>query len=190
MAIANESPAIRLETTVAGEVQRHWGWILAIGIACVILGLIGLGMTFAVTLASVLMYGILLLIGAGAQFVSAAKGKGWKGVIFHALIALLYLVAGIAVIVNPIGASVILTLMLAVAFIVIGFVRIIMAFQLKGFRNWFWTLLGGVVSIILGAIIVANWPVSGLWIIGLFVSIELMINGWSYIFIALAAKKA
>jgi len=186
----SQGPPIKLETTVAGEVQRHWGWILAIGIIFVVLGLIGLGMTFAVTMASVLMYGILMLLGAGAQFVNAAKGRGWKGVIFHVLIALLYLVAGVAVIINPVGASIILTLLLAGALIVVGFVRIVMGFQLRGFRNWFWPIVGGVVSIILGGIIFANWPISGLWVIGLFVSVELIVNGWSYIFIALAGKKS
>jgi uncharacterized membrane protein HdeD (DUF308 family) len=144
MAIEKEAPPVILETTMAGEVQRHWGWVLAIGIIFVVLGFFGLGMTFAVTMASMLMYGILMLLGAGAQFVQAAKGRGWKGIIFHVLIALLYLVAGIAVIVNPVGASMVLTLLLAAALIVVGFVRIVMAFQLRGFRNWFWPLAGGV----------------------------------------------
>jgi uncharacterized membrane protein HdeD (DUF308 family) len=175
---------------VFGEVSRNWGWLLALGIIFVILGFIGLGMTFAVTLASVLMYGILLLVGAGVQFVDAAKCKGWKGIVWHVLIALLYLFAGIVVIVDPLLASVILTLMLAGALIIVGLARSIMAFQMRGAGNWFWPLLGGVVSIILGAIIMANWPVSGLWIIGLFVSVELIVNGWSYIFVALAAKRA
>jgi uncharacterized membrane protein HdeD (DUF308 family) len=175
---------------VFGDVRRNWGWLLALGIVFVILGFIGLGMTFAVTMASVLMYGVLLLIGAGVQFVDAAKCKGWKGIIWHVLIALLYVVAGIAVIQNPLAASAILTLMLAGALIVVGLARGIMAFQMRGVRNWIWPLLGGLVSIILGGIIMANWPVSGLWIIGLFVSIELMVNGWSYIFVALSAKSA
>jgi uncharacterized membrane protein HdeD (DUF308 family) len=175
---------------VFGDVRANWGWLLALGIVFVILGFIGLGMTFAVTMASVLMYGVLLLIGAGAQFVDAAKCKGWKGIIWHVLIALLYAVAGIAVIADPLAASAILTLMLAGALIVVGLARAIMAFQMRAVRNWIWPLLGGMVTIILGGIIMANWPVSGLWIIGLFVSIELMVNGWSYIFVALSAKSA
>lgn len=175
---------------VFGEVGRNWGWFLALGIIFVILGFIGLGMTFALTLASVLMYGILLLVGAGVQFVDAAKRNGWKGIVWHVLIALLYLVAGIAVILDPLLASVILTLMLAGALIIVGLARSVMAFQMRGVRNWLWPLLGGVISIILGSAIMANWPVSGLWIIGLFVSVELIVNGWSYIFVALAAKNA
>jgi uncharacterized membrane protein HdeD (DUF308 family) len=61
---------------------------------------------------------------------------------------------------------------------------------MRSVGNWFWPLMGGVVSIILGAVILAHWPVSGLWIIGLFVSVELIVNGWSYIFVSLASKRA
>lgn len=190
MSTEAERTGFRPAQEVFGDVRANWGWLLALGIVFVILGCIGLGMTFAVTMASVLMYGVLLLIGAGAQFVDAAKCKGWKGIIWHVLIALLYVVAGIAVIQNPLAASAILTLMLAGALIIVGLARAIMAFQMRAARNWIWPLLGGLVSIILGGIIMANWPVSGLWIIGLFVSIELMVNGWSYIFVAMSAKSA
>ena len=188
--MTTEKASGNAQDAVFGEVRRNWGWILGLGIVFVILGVIGLGMTFAVTMASVLMFGVLLLVGAGAQFVDAAKCKGWKGIIFHILIAFLYLVAGIGAIFDPLGASAMLTLMLAGALIFIGLARGIMAFQMRAVRNWFWPLLGGVVSIILGAVILAHWPVSGLWIIGLFVSVELIVNGWSYIFVSLAAKRA
>ncbi|AFM24908.1 HdeD family acid-resistance protein [Desulfomonile tiedjei] len=175
---------------VFGEVGRNWIWLLALGILFVILGFIGLGMTFAVTLASVLFFGVLLLIGSGAQFVEAVKCKGWKSLLLHVLIAFLYLIAGIGAIVAPLGASVMLTLMIAGALIFIGLSRAIMAFQMRKFGSWLWLLLGGIISVVLGGLILANWPVSGLWIIGLFVSIELIVNGWSYIFVALAARNA
>jgi uncharacterized membrane protein HdeD (DUF308 family) len=190
MPTQNDKIAVPPHSAVFGEVRRNWGWLLALGILFVILGFIGLGMTFAVTMASVLMFGILLLIGAGVQLVDAAKCKGWKGIILHVLIALLYFVAGISAIRDPLDASAMLTLLLAGALIIVGLARGIMAFQLRGFRNWFWPLLGGVVSIILGTVILAHWPVSGLWIIGLFVSVELIVNGWTYIFVALTARSA
>jgi uncharacterized membrane protein HdeD (DUF308 family) len=65
-----------------------------------------------------------------------------------------------------------------------------MAFHFKGFKNWFWPLLSGIISIILGLIIINQWPVSGLWVIGLFVAVELITNGWSAVMIALAAREA
>ncbi|HMK35777.1 MAG TPA: DUF308 domain-containing protein [Desulfomonilaceae bacterium] len=178
------------QDAIFGEARSNWAWLFGLGIIFVILGFIGLGMTFAVTMASVLMFGVLLLVGAGAQFVDAAKCKGWKSMILHILIAFLYLIAGIGAIVDPLGASAILTLLLAGALILIGLARIIIGFQMRAVGNWFWPLFGGIVSVILGAIILAHWPVSGLWIIGLFVSVELIVNGWSYIFISLAAKRA
>ncbi|MEJ2716813.1 MAG: DUF308 domain-containing protein [Deltaproteobacteria bacterium] len=175
---------------VFGDAKKNWGWILALGIISLILGIIGLGMTVMLTLAGVLLFGILLLIGSGFQFFDAFKCKGWKMVLWHIIIAVLYLIAGIAMIINPLRASLILTLVFAGVLIVVGIARLIMAFQLKGLGNWGWTLFGGIVSIILGGIIFAQWPISGLWVIGLFVAIELIVNGWSYIFVALAAKNA
>jgi uncharacterized membrane protein HdeD (DUF308 family) len=175
---------------VFGEVRRNWIWLLGLGILFIILGFIGLGMTFAVTVVSVLFFGVLLLIGAGAQFVEAVKCKGWKSLLFHVLIAFLYLIAGIGAITDPLGVSAMLTLMIAGALILIGLFRIIMAFQMREFGSWLWPLLGGIISVVLGGLIVAHWPVSGLWIIGLFVSIELIVNGWSYVFVALAARNA
>ena len=62
---------------VFGEVQQDWDWLLGIGIVFVILGFIGLGMNFVVTMASALMYGVRLLIGAGAQLVYSAECQGW-----------------------------------------------------------------------------------------------------------------
>ena len=54
--------------------------------------------------------------------------------------------------------------------------------------GWLWTLLGGVLSVVLGVMIINEWPQSGLWVIGLFVAIEILFAGWSQIMIALAAK--
>ena len=74
--------------------------------------------------------------------------------------------------------------------IAVGIVRSVIAFQHRGTGGWVWALLGGIVSILLGIMILAKWPVSGMWIIGLFVAIELIFNGWSQIMLALAAKNA
>lgn len=172
-----------------GEVGKNWGWLLALGVLFIILGTIGLGMTFTLTVASVLLFGVLILIGGVAQLVQAFQDKGWKSVVWHVLIALLYIAAGILVMRNPVGASLLLTVMLAGALVAVGVLRIIMAFQLRGDSGWVWLLIGGIVTLLLGFMIFAKWPVSGLWVIGLFVAVEMIVNGWSYIAIALAARR-
>jgi uncharacterized membrane protein HdeD (DUF308 family) len=175
---------------VFGDMRKNWGWLLFLGILFLILGLIGLGRLFALTLAGAFFFGVLIIIGGVAQFVEALKCQGWKGVAFHVLIAVLYVVGGVFVIRDPLAASVILTWVLAAVLICVGVLRIIMALQLRSTGTWFWPLLGGIISIILGGIILAHWPLSGLFIIGLFIAIELIVNGWSYLFIALAARSA
>jgi len=173
-----------------GDLSRRWGWLLALGILFIVLGVIGIGMAFALTVASLIVFGVLLLVGGAVQVVQAFQSKGWKSVVLHILIAILYLLAGLAVLQDPLLASLVLTLMLAGIILAIGVVRIIMAFQMRRSKGWGLVLVGGIVSVALGGLIYLQWPVSALWVIGLFVAIDLIANGWSYVFIALAARDA
>ena len=184
-----EKNAQALQQELFGDLQKNWGWLLAWGILSILLGVIGLGMTFALTVASVLFFGVLILAGGVIQFVQAFKCKGWKGFLWYVLIAVLYIIAGSSVIANPVAASMLFTLLLAGAILAVGIIRIIMALQHRGSKGWGWLLFGGIVALLLGAMIAARWPVSGLWVIGLFVAIELIMNGWTYVFLALAAKE-
>jgi uncharacterized membrane protein HdeD (DUF308 family) len=171
-----------------GEVKQYWGWMLASGIFFIILGVVGLGMTFALTVFSILFFGVILIIGGAGQLVEAFRCKGWKGILWHVLIGLLYIVAGIFIIVRPIEGAATLTLFIAVILIIVGIFRIIMALQMRHFGSWFWPFLSGVISILLGTMIYSQWPVSGLWVIGLFVAIEMIMHGWAYVCVAMAAK--
>jgi uncharacterized membrane protein HdeD (DUF308 family) len=172
-----------------GDLVHNWGWLLAQGILLVVLGTIGLGIVIWLTLASVFIFGVFLVIGGGFQIFQTFKCKGWESILWHGVIAVLYVLAGISILADPLAASTLFTLLLAGALVGIGVVRLIMAFQLRGLKYWFWPLIGGFAAIVLGVMIRARWPVSGLWVIGLFVAIEKIFSGWSYIFIALGAKE-
>lgn len=171
-----------------GELKHNWGWLLALGIVLMVLGTIGLGMTFFLTMASIVFFGVLLLIGGGVQLVHAFKCKGWKSTLWHVIIALFYIIAGADIVVDPILAAPILTLILAWCFIAVGILRIMIALQNRTVKYWVWSLIGGILAVLIGMMIIAKWPVSGLWVIGLFVAIELIVSGWSYIFLALAVR--
>lgn len=188
-----EEPAkqsIHAPDTVFGALTLNWGWMLALGILFIVLGTIGLGMTFALTLASVIFFGALLLAGGVMQLLDAFKCKAWKGVAGHVLIALLYLVAGGIMVYDPLASSAIITMLIAATLIAIGVLRLVMAVQTRGKSGWGWLAFAGLVSLALGGMILIQWPASGLWIIGLFVAIELIFHGWAYLFVALAARRA
>lgn len=169
---------------------RHWGWLLGLGITFLILGMIGIGMSVALTLMSMFILGVLFIVAGGAQIIDAFKSKQWKAVFLHAVIGILYLIGGLLVVYDPVLASLLITMMLAWIFILIGIMRFIMAFTLRHTRSSGWIFLSGLISMILGILILLQWPASGLWIIGLFIAIELLFAGWTYIFLAFAIRKA
>ncbi|MFA4902113.1 MAG: HdeD family acid-resistance protein [Desulfobaccales bacterium] len=174
---------------VLGDLIHNWGWLLAQGILLVVLGTIGLGMTFWLTLGTVLIFGVFLVIGGGVQLFQAFKCRGWQSILWHVVIGILYVLAGVIIFGNPLMASTMLTLLLGGVLIGVGIVRLVMAFQHRGLKNWVWPLIGGIAAIVLGFMILAQWPISGFWVIGLFVAIEMIFSGWSYIIIALGARE-
>ena len=173
---------------VFGELKKNWAWMLSLGIVMVILGVIGLGMTVLFNEIVVMYFGFLLLFGSGVQLMQAFRAEAWKGRVWHVLIALVYIVGGIIAVTEPVIAGMTLALLIAWTLIVIGVLRLFMALQMRGANGWLWTLLGGVLSVVLGVMIINEWPQSGLWVIGLFVAIEILFAGWSQIMIALAAR--
>ncbi|MDP3270169.1 MAG: HdeD family acid-resistance protein [Legionella sp.] len=178
----------KMKEATMGDLQRNWGWVLGLGILFVILGFIGLGSVVGLTLFSILFFGALLIICGITQIIDVFQHKEWKGIIWQALIAVLYIAAGCVVFYDPTLASALFTAILAGILIVIGLTRIIMAFTLKESKGWLWLLLAGITAIVLGVLIMMHWPMSGFWVIGLFIAIEIMVTGWTYIFIALALR--
>ena len=173
-----------------GDLEKNWGWLLAFGLLSIVLGTVGLGMTFMLTELTVVFFAALLIVGGVFQLLDALKCHGWKSSAWHVLIALLYVGAGIYMALQPLHAALALTLVVGSVLIAVGVLRSIMAFQVKPMKGWYWPLISGLISLALGGMILAEWPQSGFFIIGLFVAIELIFNGWSYIFIALAARAA
>lgn len=175
---------------VLGQVHSKWGWILAFGILSLVLGFIGLGCTFALSIASAIFFGVLLLIGGISQGISGFQTEGMKGKLWHFFVALLLLVAGIVLVGNPVEGSILLTAVLGGALVGAGIFRILTALSSRSTKGWVWLLLSGIVTLFLGGIIIAEWPVSGLWVIGLFIAIDLIMSGWGYVALAMAAKSA
>ncbi|WP_371195967.1 HdeD family acid-resistance protein [Glaciecola sp. SC05] len=172
-----------------GNTHKNWRWIMALGVLFIGLGTIGLGATATLTLVTVLFFGWLLIIGGLVQLVQVYRDKLSSNLSWHMFVAVLYLLAGSVVVYDPIGGAVALTVFIAIIFFALGAIRIIYAMQMRNIQGWWWPLIGGFASMILGAIIIAEWPSSALWVIGLFIALDLIINGWTYIMIALVAKQ-
>ena len=173
---------------ISPDLNRNWPWLLGLGLLFVIFGFVGLSTIVGVTLISIVFIGVLFLLGGVAQFVDVFKSKKWKVAVWHGVIAMLYIIGGCFIIYDPLLASKFITALIAWTLIIIGVTRLIMAVSLHGTPGWFFSLIASLAAIILGGIILMQWPLSSLWVIGLFISIELLLNGWSYIFMAIAIR--
>ena len=181
------SNAISLQQLGLHELRRRWSWFLALGIVLIVLGAIALGSTFLMTLVTMVFIGWLMIIGGVIEVVHACAVKNWGGFFVDLLTGILYVVVGFMIVSNPGATAVALTLLIAMFLIFGGLFRIATAVIVR-FQNWMWLLLHGVINLLLGIAIWRQWPVSGLWVIGLFVGIDMILNGWSLVMLGLAAK--
>jgi uncharacterized membrane protein HdeD (DUF308 family) len=168
-------------------VKRNWGWFLALGIAQIILGAIAINAAVFVSVISVKVFGWLLLFGGILSVVHAFWERQWSGFFIDLLTGILYAIVGFIIITHPVENAILFTLMMAVFFMVGGVFRIVEAFVFPC-PHWFWVLLNGVITTALGIMIWRQWPYSGLWVIGLFIGIEMILYGWSLVMIGLAAR--
>ena len=137
---------------------------------------------------SISVLGAFLMVAGVLQGAHALKSSGWKGMAVQIFLSVLYIAAGLFTWLFPIPALEGITLWLAAIFFVTGFLRLIAAFQHRLFREWFWLLLSSGISILMGILIMNGWPATSLWLPGLLIAVELLLQGWSLLFLGIAAK--
>lgn len=170
------------------SIRHHWGWLLTLGIAMVVLGTIAIFITPAATLATVLILGWLLIFSGIAESVYAFRVRKWGGLFLHLIGGVLGVLIGLLIITHPVAGALAWTLLLASFFTVIGLFRLTAAVSLK-FPNWGWAVFDSLITVGLGVLLWAEWPSSGVWFLGLSVGISLILRGWSYVMFALAIRR-
>ena len=150
--------------------------------------MIAIGYAVEMTIVSVVFLGWLLIIGGIFEVIHGFSRRQWSGFFINLLAGVLYAVAGGVMIANPALAAVSLTLLIAIILIVAGVFRLIVAFSTP-LHHRGWLILNGAISILLGIMIWNSWPVSGLWVIGLFIGIDMIFDGWTEIMLALTARR-
>jgi len=169
------------------EIRSSWGWFLLLGILSVILGLCCIAFNISATFATVLVFGWILLFSGAVALVQAFQTGSWRGFFLYLLNAVFRGVTGYMLIRYPLMGAETLTILLSSFFIVGGVFRAVASGVAK-FPRWGWAALSGVVSAILGAILLAQMPISGLWFIGFALGVDLISTGLSEIAFATAVR--
>ncbi|WP_213771091.1 HdeD family acid-resistance protein [Bradyrhizobium sp. dw_78] len=169
--------------------RAKWGWIVALGVVYLIVGLIALGSVAMATVASVFVVGVMMIIAGVAEVFSAFQIKSWGRFLLWALLGVLYIIAGFVTFENPLLAAAVLTLVLGASLVASGVLRIVLAFSMKRETPWVLVLLSAVITLLLGLLILAHWPVSSLYVLGLFLGIDLVVAGAGWIGLGLGLRR-
>ena len=181
----------RISDSLLNEVthlRKSWGWIMALGILLILTGVLCIVADVTATFATMIIFGWFLLISGVIALVHALRVHTWSGFLLSFLSALLRGFTGFFLIRYPAVGAFALTLIIASFFLVGGAFRTVGAAMMR-FPQWGWSLFSGIVSVILGIILLAELPTSSLWFIGFAIGLDMIFEGASLVGVAAALRR-
>ena len=163
------------------RLHEKWGAIVAFGALLIVLGAIAVVFAWPATNATVIVNGVVFLIGGAAEIGIGAHAQAWSKFFLWMIGGVLYLFVGLACIFDSGFASVVLTLVLGAGLIAAGVVRLYLALQLPVEQSRLLVFVAGAVTTLLGLIIVAHWPADSVWVLGTLLGVDLLFNGAAWV---------
>jgi uncharacterized membrane protein HdeD (DUF308 family) len=180
---------VRVGNVRIGIDPTKW-WIVAlVGVALIVAALIVLGHLVAATLISTILIGAMLVVGGLFQIMHAFAERAWGGFALSLLVGLLYLATGLMLAINPAAGSLALTLLFAAFLLASGAVRIVLAFRFWRMFGWL-LLISGVFGILAGLVIMTGYPMTGLWVLGFVLGVDLFVHGLWWLGFAFMLRRA
>lgn len=181
--------AMMTPMSLSESVRANWGWMLALGILFIVGGVFAFAAPFLAGIVVATVVGVVIAIAGIAQIIHAWRMQSWGGFVWQLVIGIVLLVGGISIYLDPVSGVITLTLLAAAMFVVKGIFQIILGFRLRPHDGWGWIVASGVIALIVGILIYIQWPMSAGYAIGTLAGISLAFTGWSYVAIALAARR-
>ncbi len=181
------------KTSVAealGPLRAKWGWIVALGVVYLVAGLIALGSVVEATAATVVVVGIMMIVAGVFEVINAFQVKSWGRFIFWIILGVLYILAGFVALDSPFLTAIWLTLLLGAAPAASGIMRIFLAFNMRHGSHWIWVAASGLITLLLGVIILVHWPDSAIYTLGIILGVDLVFAGVGWIGLGMGLKNA
>lgn len=148
------------------------------GIILCVIGVVSLIAPFIAGTAVVFVIGFFLLLGGFMYVLQGTQVSGAPGKTQHILLGALMFIAGIMVISHPIYGLSLLAMMMACFFLFEGGWKIMLAFNIPADQGRMSVLFSGIISLLLGGLIAAQWPLSGIWAVGTLVGVDFLLTGF------------
>jgi uncharacterized membrane protein HdeD (DUF308 family) len=170
-------------------VRQYRSLFIFEGIIFTILGALAIALPSFFTLGAELFIGVLFVVAGIVQGWRTLQTKGVPGFVWSLFVALIYLLAGISLLVHPLIGILTLTVILTVFFVIDGIANIILGLQFKPYGVWAWRIASGLISLILAYLIYIDWPGSAAWLLGLLVGINLLFVGITQLVLAFSVPR-
>ncbi len=158
-------------------VASKWGWFVLLGMVCILAGLFALAHPLLFTLVGTLFIGASLLVSGIMQVIQAGMTRDWNHMPLAIIGGLLSVIGGVLIMQEPVTGSVVITIFLLAALVIGGVMRIVIALKHREMPMWWLLALGGLVSVLIGVMLYASLPWSGLWVLGTLIGVELLMQG-------------
>jgi len=175
--------------TVLDSVKRASGWSIALAVLMIVAGMIAIFSPLIAGVVIVYVVAWTAIFDGGFQLVYGFRAHSGGRMVLEILLGLLYVVAGVYILMHPQRGLLAITLIIACFFVVYGVFALVLAFQLRPHPGWGWVLFDAIVTILLGALIWAHWPYNSEWVIGTLVGISFIVSGVSRLMLSMTVKR-
>ncbi len=176
--------------TPMSVVRAAWHWFVGLGILLIVMGLIALALPLVGAATALFLVAFPIIVAGAANVAHAFSTRDWSGFWGDLAVGAVYLLGGVLLLANPYIGIAGIALVLGIYFLVVGVARMVLAFQVAGSPGWGWMLASGVVAVMLGAIVLANWPGDAVWVLSVLIGVDLIFSGTSVLMLAMMAKNA
>lgn len=174
-----------MTTNVSTEIKKSNNWSLAIGVLLVVLGIIAIAQPAVSTIFAETWFALILSSAGVAKLVYAFQTRDRGGFVWKLLLSILYIATGVMLFVNPLTGVLTLTLLLGSFLLTEGVFELILAFRLRPQQNWTSVLINGIITLVLGGMILFQWPFDAPWLIGTLVGASVLFTGISRVMLSL-----
>ena len=175
--------------TVLDDVKRGSTWSIVLGILMILAGMLAIADSAFAGVLIVYVVAWMAIFNGVAQIVYGFRAHSGGRVILEVILGLLYIVAGIYILMHPLGGLLALTLVIACFLLIYGVFALVLAFQMRPLRGWGWVLFDAIVTILLGVLIWVHWPMNSEWVVGTLVGISFIASGVSRLMVSLSVRK-
>jgi uncharacterized membrane protein HdeD (DUF308 family) len=175
--------------TLPDVVKRASGWSIALAILMIVAGMIAIAAPLIAGVVIVYVVAWTAIFNGGFQIVYAFRAHSGGRMILELLLGLLYIVAGVFILMHPAGGLLALTLIIACFLLVYGVFALVLAFQMRPHSGWGWVLFDAIVTILLGVLIWVHWPANSEWVVGTLIGISFIVSGISRLMLSMAVRR-